>query len=418
MDTSASLSAGFTRTPARGWAVALLSRFQVSSVALISFTFGIFLPFIRQDLRLTPFEVGVLQGVWWVTAALLSLPCSVWLSRFRPGPLVLVSLMLGLPFLLLQGLARSFLVLLLARFCFVICHVISTPARPLILQQWVAPRQYAQVNAVGLSQHSVLLALAISTSALIITAVGSWRLAYMLLAGFFLMQTIAWAVVARDREAPVRNLQQALRAHQESPLRALRTYPQGWLLGSTMLALSATWTALVTFLPTLLLEERGISPTLSGPLLGFLYYGLIPCALLGGTLERRVRNRRLLLWVPALANMVLGVAVTWASAPWLLMVLLTGIGMVWVVSPVMEMLPFEFPDIRPRDVAMVVSLVRTLMGLGFAIGPLVTGFIAEVTGSLHTGLLVLCLLTGLGAIAGWWYPKTPDDTRQVVSPGS
>jgi ACS family D-galactonate transporter-like MFS transporter len=398
--------------------VALLSRFQVSSVALISFTFGIFLPFIRQDLRLTPFEVGVLQGVWWVTTALLSLPCSVWLSRFRPGPLVLVSLMLGLPFLLLQGLARSFLALLLARFCFVICHVISTPARPLILQQWVAPRQYAQVNAVGLSQHSVLLALAISTSALIITAVGSWRLAYMLLAGFFLAQTIVWAVVARDREAPVRNLQQALRAHQESPLRALRTYPQGWLLGSTMLALSATWTALVTFLPTLLLEERGISPTLSGPLLGFLYYGLIPCALLGGTLERRVRNRRLLLWVPALANMVLGVAVTWASAPWLLMVLLTGIGMVWVVSPVMEMLPFEFPGIRPRDVAMVVSLVRTLMGLGFAIGPLVTGFIAEVTGSLHTGLLVLCLLTGLGAMAGWWYPKTPDDTRQVVSPGS
>jgi ACS family D-galactonate transporter-like MFS transporter len=418
MDTSASLSAGFSRTPARGWAVALLSRFQVSSVALISFSFGIFLPFIRQDLRLTPFEVGLLQGVWWVTSALLSLPCSVWLSRFRPGPLVLVSLALGLPFLLLQGLAQSFLVLLLARFCFIGCHVISTPARPLILQQWVAPRQYAQVNAVGLSQHSVLLALAISTSALIITAVGSWRLAYVLLAGFFLMQTIAWAVVARDSEAPVRNLQQVLRAHQESPLRALRTYPQGWLLGLTMLALSATWTALVTFLPTLLLEERGISPTLSGPLLGFLYYGLIPCALLGGMLERRVQNRKLLLWIPALANAVLGVAVTFVSSPWLLMILLTGIGVVWIVSPVLEMLPFEFPGIRPRDVAVVVSLIRTLMGLGFAIGPMVTGFITEVTGSLHTGLLVLCLLTGLGVMAGWWYPHTPDEARHAVSSGS
>lgn len=406
MDTSASLSAGFDRTPARGWAVALLSRFQVSSVALISFSFGIFLPFIRQDLHLTPFEVGLLQGVWWVTSALLALPCSVWLSRYRPGPLVLVSLALGLPFLLLQGMAQSFLVLLLGRFGFVVCHVLSTPARPLLLQQWVAPRQYAQVNAVGLSQHSVLLALAISTSALIIKAVGSWRLAYVLLTGLFVLQTLAWALVARDREAPVQNLQQALEAQQASPLGALRAYPQGWLLGITMLSLSATWTALVTFLPTLLLEERGIAPTLSGPLLGFLYYGLIPCALLGGTLERRVPNRKLLLWIPALANMVLGAAVTFAASPWLLMVLLTGIGLIWVVSPVMDMLPFEFPGIRPRDVAVVVSLVRTLMGLGFAIGPLVTGLITEITGSLHTGLLVLCLLTGLGALAGWCYPAT------------
>lgn len=415
MDTSASLSAGLTHTPARGWAVALLSRFQVSSVALISFTFGIFLPFIRQDLHLTPSEVGLLQGVWWITAALLALPSSVWFSRFRPGPLVLTALALGLPFLFLQGMAQSFVVLLLARFGFVVCHVITTPARPLILQQWVAPRQYALVNAVGLSQHSLLLALAISTSALLITAVGSWRLAYVLLGVFFAAQTLAWGVVARDRAAPLQNLQQALNASQEPPLRALRTYPQGWLLGITMLALSATWTALVTFLPTLLLEERGISPTLSGPLLGFLYYGLIPCALLGGTLERRVQHRKLLLWIPALANAVLGVAVTFVSSPWLLMVLLTGIGMVWIVSPVMEVLPFEFPGIRPREVAVVVSLVRTLMGFGFAIGPIVTGYITELTGSLHTGLVVLCLLTGIGVIAGWCYPDVRQQPEEAAS---
>ena len=161
------------RTPARGWAVLLLFRAQGSSVILISYTFGLFLPFIRNDLDISPLEAGLLQGVWWLTAATVSLPSGVWFSRFRPVPLVLASLLLSLPFLFMQALATSFAFLLLARFFFVLCHVIATPARTLLLQQWAAPRQYAQINSVGLSQHSVILALAVSTSALLITGLGS-----------------------------------------------------------------------------------------------------------------------------------------------------------------------------------------------------------------------------------------------------
>src|SRR6267142_6368805 len=108
MDTSAALSMGLTRTPARGWAVALLSRLQTSSIMLTSFTLGVFLPFIRQDLQLSPLQAGLLQGVSWSTTALMALPSGIWFSRFRPVPLVLASLLLSTPFLFLQGLARHF----------------------------------------------------------------------------------------------------------------------------------------------------------------------------------------------------------------------------------------------------------------------------------------------------------------------
>lgn len=406
MDTAASLAAGLTKTQLRGWLVVLFSRLQGSSVVLISYSFGMFLPFIRADLQLSPLEAGLLQSAWWVTSAVLALPCSVWFSRFRPVPLVLVSLCLGFPFLVLQGLAGSFLVLFLARCFFVLCHVIATPARPLLFQQWVAPKQYAVLNAVSLSLHSVLLATAISTSAWLITAAGSWRLVYGMLSAFLLVQTLLWWVVAREERAPVQGLKQALEAPQDTPLRALRVYPQGWLVGVTMFALSATWTAIVTFLPTLLLEQRGMPPGQSGPLLGCLYYGLIPCALLGGMLERRVTRRALLLWVPALCNTLFGILLTYTEAPWLLIVLLTGVGVVWIVSPVLEMLPFEFPGIRPREVAVVTSLIRTCSGLGFAVGPMVVGLVAQISGSLETGLFVLCACTGIGVIAGWLYPRS------------
>ena len=43
--------------------------------------------------------------------------------------------------------------------------------------------------------------------------------------------------------------------------------------------------------------------------------------------------------------------------------------------------------------------------LGFATGPVVTGWVAERTGSLQAGLVVLCLLTGVGIVAGLLYPR-------------
>ena len=49
-----------TITTARGWAVLLLFRAQHSSVILVSYTFGLFLPFIQDDLNISPLEAGLL----------------------------------------------------------------------------------------------------------------------------------------------------------------------------------------------------------------------------------------------------------------------------------------------------------------------------------------------------------------------
>ena len=395
------------RTPGRGWAVMLLFRAQQSSVILVSYTFGLFLPFIHDDLGITPLQAGLLQGVWWITAASLSLPFGAWFSRFRPVPLALVSLLLGAPFLFVQALAPGFWVLLLGRFCFILFHTVNTPARALLLRQWCAPHQYALVQSVGLSQHSVILALAVSLSPLLIEGLGSWRIAYAVMGGLFLVQIAAWALVARENHAPPPPPSPADESEENSPWLALRRFPQGWLLAVVMLFLSATWTGMVTFLPTLWEEERNVALTLGGPLLGFLYYGLIPSGFLGGWLLTKMRSRKALLLVPALLNAVFGVAITLSEAPAMLMVFITGLGLVWVATPAIQVLPFEFPGVLPREVAVLTGLILTFMGVGFALGPMLVGVVAQVTGSIQTGLIVLSLLTVLGVIAGVAYPDRP-----------
>jgi hypothetical protein len=63
---------------------------------------------------------------------------------------------------------------------------------------------------------------------------------------------------------------------------------------------------------------------------------------------------------------------------------------------------------------VVTSLIRTLMDLGFATGPMVTGLVAQATDSLQTGLLALCALTSIGVLAGWLYPSQPS---RAMPPG-
>ena len=392
-------------TPLRGWAVLLLFRAQESSSTLLSYTFGLFLPFISDDLGITPLQAGLLQGIWWVTRATLSLPSGALLSRFRPVLVVLGSLTMGLPFLFLQAFANGFIVLLLARFFFVTFNVLATPARTLLMQQWAVPRQYAHINSVGLSQHSVILATSVSASALVITLVGSWRIAYLIMACVFVAHTVVWMMVARERKALAPDFRSRLQAQEGTPLHALSRYPQGWVIAVMMFFLSCTWTAIVTFLPTYWEQERAMSLILAGPLLGFLYYGLIPGGLLGGYLARKVTNRKLLLLAPAALNVLFGLAITVTPSPILLMLLISGLGIVWVATPAINVLPFEFPGITPREVAVISSLIITFSGLGFAAGPVVTGVVAEATGSIQTGLITLCFLTGLGAVASLFYPS-------------
>ena len=406
-------------TPARGWAVLLLNRLHYTSVVLSSFAFGLFLPFIRADLGLTYLQVGILQGVWWAASAAFLVPFSVLFGRFNPNRRALAALAVITPLAFTQGLATGFGALLAARFLTVLAYATMASARPLLLRQWAAPGQYATITAAGLSLHSAGMAAVLTFSPLLIVALGSWRMAYFAQGGLLAAQLLAWALLTRRAPAPastavadnataVDNAAAAAAAGPEpSPARALLDYPHAWLLGGVMLCLSASWTTVLTFLPTLLETERGIVVSGGNVLFGFLYYALIPGGLAGSRIFRRITNRRLMVLLPAAGNTLFTLGALLAESGALAAAMLTGLGLVWVFVPAMEVLPFEFRGIRPRQVSALTALTLTFGAVGFGGGPVVAGAIAEATGSLATGVLSVGGLTGLGIAAAALFPKNP-----------
>lgn len=402
-----------TRTSRRGWAVLLLNRTQYSSVVLSSFAFGLFLPFIRADLGLTYLQVGILQGVWWAASAFFLLPFGVLLGRVNPDRRVLGALALLTPIVCAQGLAGSFGTLLTARFLTVLTYAAMAPARPLLLRRWAAPAQYSTITAAGLSLHSAAMAAALTFSPLLIVALGSWRTAYFLQGALLAAQTAAWAILTRNHPpgpASERNDDTNTAgpaATPVSPAKALLTYPHGWLLGIVMMCLSASWTTVLTFLPTLLEEQRGIAVSGGSILFGFLYYALTPGGLLGSRIFRRIANRRLLTLLPAALNTLFTFAALLSASTLTAALALTGLGLVWIFVPALEVLPFEFRGIRPREVSALTALTLTFGAIGFGGGPALAGAIAQTTGSPSAGVLSVASVTALGIIAAAAFPKNP-----------
>ena len=406
-------------TSLRGWTVLLLNRLHYSTVVLASFGFGLFLPFLKEDLGLSYLQIGLLQAVAWGTSALCLVPFSVLFARFNPNRRVLVGLVLMTPFLFTQGLAGGFWTLLASRFLMVLTQAGMTPARPLLLRWWAAPRHYSNATAVGLSLHSTFMAAALTFSPVIIVLLNSWRLAYFLQAALMGAHCLVWTALTWKAPPSLEDTANSAIGNQPaeadesmdrddrdaSLLSALIRYPHAWLLGVVMLCLSASWTTVLTFLPIILESERGVAISAGSILFGFLYYVLIPGGMLGSWIFNHISNRRVMVMLPALLNVLSTLGALLSGNAILAAVGLTGMGLAWMFVPAMEILPFEFKDIRTREVSVIAGLVQTFGAVGFGGGPVLAGALAESTGSLVTGVLVVGGLTGLAVLAAAALPK-------------
>ena len=383
---------------------------------LSSYGLGLFLPFVQADLDLSYLEIGVLQAVWWGTPAVLLVPFSLLFARFNPNRRVLTALALMVPCLFSQGLAIGFWTLLASRFLTVLVHSSMAPARPLLLRWWAAPRQYSQVTSIGLSMHSTFMAAALTFGPIIIVGLDSWRLAYFVQGALMAGHLLVWAALTWGAREPAQGPEDAVAAASDSDpltpvdpaeeinerpplIRSLISYPHAWLLGVVMLWLSASWTTILTFLPTILEQHRGIGTTSGSLLFGFLYYVLIPGALVGSWVFNHITNRRLMALLPAALNLLATVAAVLAGNVVIAALALTGMGIAWVFVPAMEILPFEFRNIRTREVSVLSGLVQTFGAVGFGAGPVMAGALAQISGSLVIGVLAVGGMTALAVVA-------------------
>ena len=139
------LSKNVTPSPYR-WVVYTL--FVMCNIMgfLIANTIGILLPSITSDLGLTPIQQGMLSSApFWANVGLMII-IAVWVSRYAPKMLTLVTVVLGGALILVQAWAQGFFGIFVGRLLFGVTMIAREPARSLLIRQWIPQKE---VNHAG-----------------------------------------------------------------------------------------------------------------------------------------------------------------------------------------------------------------------------------------------------------------------------
>jgi MFS family permease len=389
------------------WMVSGVSGFMVLA------TLGILLPAISADLKISPFQQGLLgSSAFWGNIA-FAIPMSWWTSRYGPKILTSVTLVLGTAALFLQGWAPVFAVLVAGRLAFGMTVMARQPARVSLTQQWFAPREVVFVNSVQNLLFGLVVGGGLAASPFILVAFGDdWRATLNVFTGLFVVLTIAWMILGRERRTPeylstqLPQVRQGAQGFQETGvvLGALG-HRDLWVQGFGFVGATLCWSAFLAFYPTLMLNTYQVSLQWSGIILALgVFVGGAAGLGLGYIVMNKGHGKFILQILGILMPVTyLGMIFT-GSIPILIALTLVN-GVAWGFWPILFTVPFHLPGIRPRQVAVAVAFTLMMSSVGTAMGPLTAGLLQEALGDLQQTLFILSF-TGLSLTAAGIFLRT------------
>lgn len=375
-----------------------------------SITFGLLLPGITGSLALTPSQQGLLGGAIAGANALLAVPAAWFFSRWNVRWLFGASTAASVLFTFLQGLAPSFLSLLVARGLAGLAFVGMTSSRTLLVRQWFPMREVVLANGVQAGLIGLGEALSLTVTPVLLTSLDGWRNVYFLFAGLLLIVLIPGFVLVQEGPGYVSDASAVKDAL--SPVAVLWGRKVLWLLVLAEVGLPAAWSAYATFWPGYAGQRLLVPLEVSGPLFGLTSLGGVPAAIgFGWICSRRPGARRPLLAFCALAFTAGAGAMLFTDKTAVLAAgcLLQGIG--WGFSPLLNAIPYELPDIQPRELVVATSLLRSAISGGALLGPLMTGALIQWSGDPALALGSVGLLALLTALAALPAPPAPEMER-------
>ena len=128
-----------------------------------------------------------------------------------------------------------------------------------------------------------------------------------------------------------------------------------------------------------------------------------------------VNNRRYFLQSLGILMACTYIGMTLTSSVPLLLILSILNGLAWGFWPILHSVPFQLPGIRTREIAVALALITMMIAAGTALGPLVTGFLQETTGSLKTALVIIGVAPISLTISGTLLSLMAQQVRPVSS---
>ena len=355
----------------------------------IIMTIGLMLPDMAADLALSPFEQGLLGASATLSVLFLNIPTAWIASRYRAWRVVSLGLLLIAGFAFLQGWAPGFVLLLLGRMGLAVAYAQTEAATALLVQQWSTRKQVAQTNGMMISGIDIFNGIALLMTPYLLDWLEGWRNLMYMWAGLSVLSAVSWMALGGDRQTP--EYVERFRSQVSNPLGSIFKYKELWFLGVGMAGGLALENAFTVFWPTLAQEELAVDPRVVGLGMGLYMFAAAPAELFVVSLSF-LQNRRLkVMAVTGIVTMGTHMALLFTGSEVLIVIINIFRGFSICYFPVIVTMVYQLPGIRPREVAVGLAFIYTVMNAGAGLGPLVVGAIVQVTGDLQAALFVTTL---------------------------
>ncbi|SEP44612.1 MFS transporter [Amycolatopsis saalfeldensis] len=377
-------------------------------------------PVFARDFHLSVTQLSIVLTSFWWAYALFQVPGGLLARRFGPRKMLALAGLWWSAFTFITPYGVLFLGFVVIRLLLGIGQAADWPASVLTLQRWFPQREQSRGNSLLLC--GLYLGSIVGTPLVVwITDVLGWAAVFHLFAAVGVVLAALWWWLVRDepRAHPWVSAEEA--AYIESgkaPARggpalrwqAFARSPQFWAIGLQYAFLIIIQSFFTTWLPTYLVEARGVSFTAMGWLGSLPWIALVAGVFGMGTLNDRVLRR----WpgrvraaaagyLVAAVFLVLGAFSS--SVPLMMVFLCLSLGSVGTVQIQVWAACQDLGGDHGPTVAGWTNLWGNLMS---AAGPLFTGLLVGIGGNWTLALVSLAAAGVLGSVCwAFVHPERP-----------
>ncbi len=370
------------------------------------------------------FKINRGEAGWFASSAPLaiaavSIPAGILMSRYSLKKTFAVGAILQAGGIL-APFCDSYLLIVATRILFAIGTAITVPIATAIAAEWFSNRELPLINGITMSFISLGNATAYVATVPIATVL-SWKAPITIYGAVALTCAVGWVICGRDRRAdktaPLAKDASVSNGNGNGhhlSIRQVLTQRSTLLLAFATMGMWALGNAIGSWMPNYYHEvfkmPLGKASSIAAIITGT---GAVAC-FVGGMLPVRVGRRKPFLIIPGIFMGVAALSSVMFNNPLLIYVSVAVFGVFSSLqAPTLFTIPMELPNCSHRDGALIISVMQCGGNLGNFVGPLLVGYLADMTGSYLPGFITCAVFSLSLLVAGLMLPETGPKARAV-----
>jgi MFS family permease len=385
-------------------------------VGIIWASAGPLLPFLIREYGISRGTAGWYASAAPIAVAILAVPIGIVGAKFSLKKLFAVGALLQAagvfaPFCSGYGL------ILLIRVLYAIGTAITVPIATAIMAEWFSARELPFMNGLTVSFVSLGNTLAFVATVPLATVL-FWRAPITIYGAFAFTSAAAWMIFGRERikekpESPTTGVlsSQKLKLSIKKALTQRSTV----ILALAVMGAWCLSNAMGSWLPTYYNEVFNIPLASASSITAIITITGVAASITGGLLSMRIGRRKPFLITSGIFMGVFALTSILFNNHALIFL---GVALFGFFANLQNAsiytIPMELPDVSPRTGAVVFSLMLAGGNFGNFLGPLIVGYMADMTGSYLPGFVACAVISLMVFVAGLLLPETGPEARKTA----